>query len=785
MDDLRDRHGSDIPAHLAALPDAEVVQLDDDAIPRFVTGNLGLLATADHVEKTDFGAVLSDIAPVFRADASELSLRRARTDEQGDHHFRFSQTKNGLPVIGAELVLHVRDGVIIAANGGARSDLPADEVPTIELSDALGAARDGTEAADVSVEGEAPLAYYAAGKRLALVYRVDVRGRLEDGTPVRDTVLVDAADGSIALRIPHIHTAKNRQVYTAGNLPELPGFPVLPGTLVRSEGQAASSDTTVNVNYDWLGKTYDCYKNLFGRDSYNNAGAALVSSVHYSIDYVNAFWDGTQMVYGDGDGVTSSSLAHSMDVTAHELTHAVTGSESNLTYSGESGGLNEAMSDIFGAVCEWYRDGQVVNGKTWIVGDEVWTPAIPGDGLRYMANPAQDGESLDFYNSSAGSADVHLSSGIANLAFYLLSQGGTHPQGKSSVNVTGIGILKAARVFYKANVDILTSSSSFLDAKNATVQAATQLGFTQAEIDSVTKAWDAVGVVPPPPPPATPLQNNVPLSNLSGGIGETKYYSLDVPAGATNLAFQISGGASNGYLMSVFFGSSASPNDCFLIGNGSAQSCTVSNIQAGTYYVELNTFFLPYSGVTLKGSFTAPLATTADLVINEIDYDTVGTDSAEYVEIYNPAGGAVSLSGCSLLLVNGSNGAAYGTFDLSPAGSLAAGQYLVVGSSAVAVPAGAKRINFATSANVIQNDTEGVALVCGSSVVDKLSYEGNVTAASIPGVGTVSLVEGTAFATADSNTVTRSLCRLPNGADTDNASVDWSTCSNLTPGAPN
>ncbi|WP_272427825.1 M4 family metallopeptidase [Polyangium jinanense] len=783
MDDLRDRHSSDIPAHLAALPDAEVVQLDDDAIPRFVTGNLGRLATAAHVEKTDFGAVLSDIAPVFRADASELSLRRARIDEQGDQHFRFSQTKNGLPVIGAELVLHVRDGVIIAANGGARSDLPADELPSIELSDALGAARDSSEAADVFVEDEAPLAYYAARKRLALVYRVEVRGRLEDGTPVRDTVLVDAADGSIALRIPHIHTAKNRQVYTASNLPELPGFPVLPGTLVRSEGQAASSDTTVNVNYDWLGKTYDCYKNLFGRDSYNNAGAALVSTVHYDINYVNAYWDGTQMVFGDGDGVNSSSLAHSMDVTAHELTHAVTGSESNLTYSGESGGLNEAMSDIFGAVCEWYRDGQVVNGKTWIVGDEVWTPATPGDGLRYMANPAQDGESLDFYNSSAGSADVHLSSGIANLAFYLLSQGGTHPQGKSSVNVTGIGILKAARVFYKANVDILTSSASFLDAKNATVQAATQLGFTQAEIDAVAKAWDAVGVVPPPPPPATPLQNNVPLTNLSGNFEGAKYYTLDVPAGATNLVFTTSGGTGNVF-MDVQFGWPSLGQACVPTGSGTSLTCTVSSIQAGTYYVML-LGFLPYSGVTLKGSFTAPAATTADLVINEIDYDTVGTDSSEYVEIYNPAGGAVSLSGCALVLVNGANGAVYSTVDLSPAGSLAAGQYLVVGASAVVVPAGAKRINVPTSTNILQNDTEGVALVCGSSVVDKLSYEGNVTAATIPGVGTVSLVEGTAFATADSNTLTRSLCRLPNGADTDNASVDWGTCSSLTPGAPN
>ncbi len=532
--DRRDQRAADILAHLAALPAAEVVQVDDDAIPHFVTGNLGSLALAPRIEDTDFRAALSAIALVLSADAGELSLRRARTDEQGDRHFRFSQTKNGLPVIGAEIVLHVRDGVIIAANGGARSDLPADGAAVIDRAAALRAARDSTEAADVSVQDEAKLAYHAAGERLALVYQVEVEGQREDGTPVRDTVLVDAADGSIALRIPHIQHARNRKVYSA----QL--FVALPGTLLRSEGGAPSGDANVDIHYDWLGWTYDCYRTLFNRDSYNGAGAAMVSSVDYGINSIDSYWDGTRMVFGAGDYVTASSLARAMDVTAHEFTHAVTGSESGLISTGESGGLGEAMGDIFGAVCEWYRDGQVVSSKTWIVGDEVWTPSVPGDGMRYMANPTQDGESLDFQDGSAD-VDVHQRAGIVNLAFYLLAQGGVHPQGKSTINVPGIGILKAARVFYKANTDILTASSNFLDAKNATVQAATQLGYTQAEIDAVKKAWDAVGVVPPPPP-NTPLQNNVPLTNLNGSLGGIEYYSIDVPAGATNLVFKTSGG---------------------------------------------------------------------------------------------------------------------------------------------------------------------------------------------------------------------------------------------------
>lgn len=312
------------------------------------------------------------------------------------------------------------------------------------------------------------------------------------------------------------------------------------------------------------------------------------------------------------------------------------------------------------------------------------------------------------------------------------------------------------------------------------------LGLTQADIDAVSGDREDVDVPPSlsSPPPATPLQNNVPLSGLSGNLGEEKYYTLDVPAGATDLVIETSGGS--GYIfMDVQLGWPSSGQPCTPTGSDTSWTCTAPSPPAGTYYVSLMAFFPSYSGVTLKGSFTPPVATTADLVINEIDYDNVGTDSSEYVEIYNPAGAAVSLSGCTLVLVNGSTSSPYSTVDLSPAGSLGAGQYLVVGASGVAVPAGAKKINFSAVTSALQNDTEGVALVCGGSVVDKLSYEGSITAASIPGVGTVNLVEGTAFTAADSNTATRALCRLPNGGDTDSAAVDWSTCASLTPGAAN
>jgi vibriolysin len=330
--------------------------------------------------------------------------------------------------------------------------------------------------------------------------------------------------------------------------------------------------------------------------------------VHHRVKYVNAFWDGTQMVYGDGDGVNASNLANSLDVTAHELTHAVTDTESDLIYSGESGGLNESMSDIFGAVCEWHGTGKVMGANIWLIGDDVWTPAIPGDALRYMANPTQDGDSLDYFPEYASGVDVHYSSGISNLAFYLLSQGGTHPRAKTTTVVAGIGIEKAARIFYKANVDLLLPSSNFEAAKVATEQAAAQLGFDAATQASVSNAWKAVGVgVPIPPPPNVVLSKGQPVTNISGARGSKAYYSIQVPEGATDLTFTLAGGTGDADLY-VRFGNAPTLTsyDCRPYKSGNAEVCTFAAPQHGTWYVMLNGFSA-YTGtslnVTWKGGY--------------------------------------------------------------------------------------------------------------------------------------------------------------------------------------
>jgi hypothetical protein len=179
------------------------------------------------------------------------------------------------------------------------------------------------------------------------------------------------------------------------------------------------------------------------------------------------------------------------------------------------------------------------------------------------------------------------------------------------------------------------------------------------------------------------------------------------------------------------------------------------------------------------------------LVINEVDYDQINTDGTEYAEIYNGTGAPVDLMGKALVFVNGNGNVVYNTVDLGPAGTLASGQYLVVGSTAVTVPMGALKIDFSgAQTNRIENGApDGIALVdtVAGTLLDALSYEGSITMVTITGVGMVSLVEGTALpgAVADSNTVVGSLCRLPNGADTNDAATDWAFSANITPGAAN
>jgi bacillolysin len=249
---------------------------------------------------------------------------------------------------------------------------------------------------------------------------------------------------------------------------------------------------------------YDMLKNMYGRDSIDGKGEKLVSNIHVDNNMVNAFWDGQQMNYGDGDGQNSSVLT-ALDVAGHEITHGLTERTSGLVYSGESGGLNEAMSDILGGFgVEYYAGTQnpAVKAGTdnFKIGEQIWTPndgnnGPNGDALRYMDDPTKDGYSIDNYSKYASSdKEVHRTSGIANNAFSLLVKGGTNRT--SGVKVDGgIGADKALQIFYRANTTYMTPDSSFADCRAACIKSATDLyGAGSAEVAKVKEAWNAVGV---------------------------------------------------------------------------------------------------------------------------------------------------------------------------------------------------------------------------------------------------------------------------------------------------
>jgi vibriolysin len=604
---------ADVQSALSRFAEIQVLGTTN-GVPYFIQGELGQVppvSTQRSGEDSEaVRAALRNIAPVFELKSQDLVFWRATVDAGGHRHLRFQQTLHGLRVVGGELRLHVdSEGLIYAANGSAWGGPREPAQAKLAPETALRLAEEGSTAARPAAEGSPTLVYLRpeGATEPQLAWEVRVKGE-RGGMPADDLLYVDAERGDVLALHPRHHSALNRQVYSAGNTTNTPG------TLKRGEGQAATGDSHVDQNYDRLGTTYDCYQTVFGRDSYDGLGAALVSTVHFGSGYSNAYWDGTQMVYGDGNGVDSGELGKDLDVTVHELTHGVTNSESGLFYSGESGGLNESLSDIFASVCESWTRGWATDADVFKIAEDVWTPPTAGDALRYMADPAQDGSSLDFYGDYLSDTEVHYSSGISNLVYALLARGGTHPRGKTSVSVTAIGPEKAGRIFYKANTDLFTPSTTFDQARTYTVQAAQALGYDAATVQAVTDAWRAVGV-PSESATIAPLTNGVALGNLFGGTGTKKYYTLEVPAGYANLQFETTGGTGD-VDMYVRYGSEPATNvyDCRPYASGNTETCSFTHPQAGTWYVMLYGY-ASYSGVSLKGTYSGgggtPITETA------------------------------------------------------------------------------------------------------------------------------------------------------------------------------
>ena len=293
-----------------------------------------------------------------------------------------------------------------------------------------------------------------------------------------------------------VSVGKNRTIYDAAEGSQLPG------AKVRGEGDPASSDPAVNEAYDGSGITYDLYLNVFGRNSIDNNGLKLDSTVHYQKGYDNAFWDGEQMVYGDGDENLPpeqrifNRFTAALDVIGHELTHGVTQYEANLTYFSQPGALNESMSDVFGSLVKQYMRGQTASQADWVIGEGLFTSNVNGVGIRSMKAPGtayddpvlgkdpQPGHMSNYVNTIEDNGGVHINSGIPNHAFYVVTR-----------ELGGYAWEKAGVIWYKALTEKLQTNSNFTDAANLTFQAATELfGSGSLEEQAVRTGWAEVGI---------------------------------------------------------------------------------------------------------------------------------------------------------------------------------------------------------------------------------------------------------------------------------------------------
>ncbi|WP_405945964.1 M4 family metallopeptidase [Streptomyces prunicolor] len=514
------------------------------------------------------GAAVKNTAKTLGLGAKEkLVVKDVSQDADGTTHTRYERTYSGLPVLGGDLVVHAKSGRLTVTKA-AKADLTlADITPnvasaTVKTKALAAASKAGGEKAQL--DGAPRLVVWAAGAKPVLAWEAVVGGFQDDGTPSELHVITDADSGKAVFQYQGIETGTGTGQFN-GSVP-------LGTTLSGSTYQLVDGDRAGHRTYDlnqgtsgtgtlftddndvWgdgtqsnrqtagvdvafgAAATWDYYKDVFGRNGIRNDGVAAYSRAHYGNNYVNAFWDDTCfcMTYGDGSGNTHPLTA--LDVAAHEMSHGVTAATAGLTYSGESGGLNEATSDIFAAAVE-FHENLPADVPDYMVGEKI---DINGNGtpLRYMDKPSKDGASRDYWSSTLGSVDVHYSSGPANHLFYLLSEG----SGAKTVNgvaydsptydgvpVAGIGIDNAQKVWYRALSTYMTSSTNYAGARTATLQAAADLfGAYSPTYLAVADAWAAINVGS-----RIALGVNVaPIAGQISGVGQS--VSLQTDAYTTN-----------------------------------------------------------------------------------------------------------------------------------------------------------------------------------------------------------------------------------------------------------
>jgi Zn-dependent metalloprotease len=511
--------------------------------------------TSDEVDPARAVRVVQGAVTSLRQHGPQVRLSRGQAfratdavlDSSGASHVRMQRTYRGLRVVGGDLVVHQGvggdwAGVSQTLTKPLRLRTQPGVTEDQAIAEALAPSKDTRGIERLRARQQAPqLVVDTLGQGNRLAWAVETAGKRTDGTPSRMTSYVDAKTGDVLRREESIHTADGSgqslysgtvplQVTQSGTTYQLKdatrggtyttdmknkedsvgctlfGIGCSNGTVVTSStptfGNGTVSDRTsaaVDAQYG-TNETWDYYNQVHGRAGIFGNGKGSLNRVHYGKNYVNAFWDGTKMTYGDGDGTNFGPLV-SLDVAGHEMSHGVTENTAGLTYSGESGGLNEATSDIFGTMVEFYAANASDPGD-YLIGEEFDRKS--GKGFRRMDDPISDGKSPNCWSTGTKDLDVHYSSGVGNHFFYLLAEG----SGAKTINgiahssttcngstVTGIGRDAADRIWFRALTVYMTSGTTYAQARTATLNAAGDLyGAGSAQQSAVAAAWSAVNV---------------------------------------------------------------------------------------------------------------------------------------------------------------------------------------------------------------------------------------------------------------------------------------------------